>query len=297
MSIHSLDLNYQETQKTIAAYLVVGPGGPVLVETGPASTLETLKSRLTAHGYSPDDIRHVLLTHIHLDHAGAAGWWARQGAHVYVHRAGAPHLADPSRLLASAKRIYGDAMDEMWGQILPAPPQRLHPLDDGDRVEAGGLTFVALDTPGHAKHHLVYRLDGVAFTGDAAAVRLPGNPFISLPAPPPEFDLTAWQQTLKRLLEAGLSRIYPTHFGPLDDVRDHLESVADLIERSAAFVHTRMQAGLGRDALAEEYMTWVRERALSQGISLRNFEEYEVVNPTRMSVDGLMRYWRKQYEG
>jgi len=294
MQIYPLDLNFQDTPQGIAAYLVVGPGGPVLVETGPASTLGTLKARLAEHGCSPADIRDVLVTHIHLDHAGAAGWWARQGANVYVHHVGAPHLVDPSRLLTSAKRIYGDAMDRLWGETLPVPAERIRALQDGDRIRAGGLTFIALDTPGHATHHLVYRLEDVAFTGDAAAVRFPGSPFISLPAPPPEFNREAWHSTLARLRGEGFSTIYPTHFGPLNEVREHLEALAALIDRSAEFVRTRIEDGLERDALAEEYLGWVRERAYAQSRSEEEFQRNEIVNPTSMSVDGIMRYWRKR---
>lgn len=294
MQIYPLDLSFQDTPQGIAAYLVVGPAGPVLVETGPASTLEMLKTRLAEHGYSPADIRHVLVTHIHLDHAGAAGWWARQGADVYVHHVGAPHLSDPSRLLASAERIYGDTMHRLWGETVPAPAERICALQDGDRIQAGGLTFIALDTPGHATHHLVYHLGDVAFTGDVAAVRFPGSPFISLPAPPPEFDREAWQSTLARLRGEGFSTIYPTHFGPLDDVREHLEALAALIDHSAEFVRTRMEAGLKRNALAAEYLGWVRERAYAQGRSEEQFQRNEIVNPTSMSVDGIMRYWRKR---
>jgi glyoxylase-like metal-dependent hydrolase (beta-lactamase superfamily II) len=296
VTIYSLDLSFQGIPKAIAAYLVVGPEGPVLVETGPASTLETLKVRLTEHGFTPADIRHVLVTHIHLDHAGAAGWWARQGTDVYVHHVGAPHLVDPSRLLSSAQRIYGSAMDTLWGETVPAPAERVHPLRDNDTVNVGGLTFIAMDTPGHARHHHVFRLGEIAFTGDAAAVCLPGNPFISLPAPPPEFDHEAWQKTIARLLDQDFATIYPTHFGPLADVRGHLEALSGLIDRSTEFVRSRMQAGLGRDELARAYLAWVEERACTQGLSEREFGVYETANPTSMSVDGIARYWRKRAE-
>jgi glyoxylase-like metal-dependent hydrolase (beta-lactamase superfamily II) len=297
VKIYPLDLDFQAIPQAIAAYLVVGPGGPVLVETGPASTLEALKMRLAEHGYTPADIRHVLVTHIHLDHAGAAGWWAGQGAEVYVHHVGAPHLVDPSRLLSSAQRIYGAAMGTLWGETLPAPAERVHPLQDNDVVEMCGMTFSALDTPGHARHHHVYRLGEIGFTGDAAAVRLPGNPFISLPAPPPEFDREAWQKSIARLIDQGFATIYPTHFGQITDVCDHLEALADLIDRSAAFVRSRMQTGLERDQLAKEYLAWVEERAYAQGLSEKEFQVYETANPTAMSVDGIMRYWRKHAEG
>jgi glyoxylase-like metal-dependent hydrolase (beta-lactamase superfamily II) len=296
MKIHTLDLHFQNTPQAIAAYLVVGSQGPVLVETGPMSTLKTLKTRLAEHGYLPADIRHVLATHIHLDHAGAAGWWARQGAEVYVHHIGAPHLIDPSKLLSSAERIYGDAMDRLWGQTLPAPAERVHALHDGDVVEVCGVLFTALDTPGHAKHHMVYRLEDVAFTGDAAAVRLPDNPFISLPAPPPGFDRDSWQHTLLRLQDERFASIYPTHFGRIDAVQEHLEALSKLIDRAAEFVRVRMEAGLERDQLAMDYQDWVKERAISHGLSQRSIQVREVANPTLMSVDGIIRYWRKRDE-
>jgi glyoxylase-like metal-dependent hydrolase (beta-lactamase superfamily II) len=294
VNIYPLDLNFQDTPNTIAAYLVVGPQGPVLVETGPGSTLETLKARLAEHGYTPADIRHVLVTHIHLDHAGSAGWWARQGAQVYVHHVGAPHLIDPSRLLTSVRRIYGDAMDTLWGETLPAPAERVRALYDGDTLQVAGLTFTALDTPGHARHHHVFRLGTVAFTGDAAGICVPGSTFISLPAPPPEFDLEAWQGTIARLLDQSLTTLYPTHFGPVEDVREHLEALAALIHRAAEFVRLRMQAGVERDALAKEYLAWNRERARSQGLSESSFQQYETINPLSISVDGLIRYWHKR---
>jgi glyoxylase-like metal-dependent hydrolase (beta-lactamase superfamily II) len=294
MNIHVLDLNFQETPQAIAAYLVVGPKGPVLLETGPASTLNTLIARLNGHGYTPDDIRHVLVTHIHLDHAGAAGWWARQGARVYVHHIGASHLVDPSRLLESAKRIYGDAMDELWGQTLAAPQERVQPLYAGDTINICGLEFVALDTPGHAKHHMVYCLDNIAFTGDVAAVRLPAAPFISLPAPPPEFDLKAWCHSLAFLREQGFATLYPTHFGAIHTVDEHLDALENLLHESAEFVRTRMEAGIEREALAEEYVAWVRGRAQRHGLTAADFQARETANPTIMSVDGLMRYWRKR---
>jgi glyoxylase-like metal-dependent hydrolase (beta-lactamase superfamily II) len=296
MKIFPLDLNFLDHPHTIAAYLVIGPEGPVLVETGPGSTLDALQARLAEHDVAPGDIRHVLVTHIHLDHAGAAGWWARQGADIYVHHVGAPHLIDPSRLLASAERIYGDAMDRLWGETLPAPAARVHPLYDGDTVLAGGLEFTALDTPGHARHHHVYRLADIAFTGDAAGVRLPGSSFLSLPAPPPEFDREAWHKTVKRLQGEAFAALYPTHFGIVENVDSHLSTLDKLVDASSEFVRSRLEAGLERNHLAEEYVGWVRKRAESEGLPERAFQAYELANPSFMSVDGIMRYWRKRAE-
>lgn len=294
MNIYPLDLNFQTITHVIAAYLVVGPQGPVLVETGPASTLATLQARLAGHGYAPADVQHVMVTHIHLDHAGAAGWWARQGARVCVHHVGAPHIVDPARLLSSAQRVYGEALDRLWGETLPAPAGRVRALHDGDTIEAGGLTFTALDTPGHAWHHHVFRVGDVAFTGDAAGICLPGSDYIWLPAPPPEFDLQAWQRTIARLLDQNLVALYPTHFGPLENVRGHLEALSALINQAAEFVRERMRAGVGRDALLQQYLERERERARSHGLSQRHFQQCETICPPFMSVDGLMRYWRQQ---
>ncbi len=174
MDLQIIDTQFQGMSQVTAVYLLVGPEGPVLIETGPGSTLPAVLHGLAKHGYSPADIRHVLVTHIHLDHAGAAGWWAQQGAQIYVHHLGGPHLVDPRRLIQSATRIYGEMMDTLWGEIVPAPADRVTTLYDGDTVSAGGLIFTALDTPGHANHHHSYLLetpDGrIAFTGDAAGV-------------------------------------------------------------------------------------------------------------------------------
>jgi len=293
MQIHTLDLNFSGRHATIAAYLVVGAGGPVLVETGPASTLETLVARLAELGFAPADVRHVLVTHIHLDHAGAAGWWAQQGATVYVHPIGAPHLVDPSRLLTSAGRIYGDAMDVLWGHTLPAPAERVRAVRDGETVQVNGLTFTALDTPGHAWHHHVYRLGDAAFTGDAAGVRLPGSDLGSIPAPPPEFDREAWRKTLQRLSDENFAALYLTHFGPVRDARQHLEQMRELLEEVTEFVGQRVQNGRERDDLVAEYSTWNRQRAQAHGVTEPDWQRHELANPLFMSVDGVTRYWRK----
>jgi glyoxylase-like metal-dependent hydrolase (beta-lactamase superfamily II) len=294
MVIHTLDLYFQSVSHSIAAYLVEGPAGPVLVETGPTSTLPMCLAGLASLGYRPADIQHVLVTHIHLDHAGAAGWWANQGAQVYVHYLGAPHLIDPGRLLASATRIYGNQMDTLWGQIIPAPAEKITPLRDGDSIHAAGLTFTALETPGHARHHHTLLLDKIAFTGDAAGMSIPPAGFVDLPAPPPEFDREAWQDTIQRLLALPLDTIYPTHFGPVTAVRPHLEQLAALIDEATNFIHSQMQAGVERDTIVTEYVQWIRGRAVAAGLSPTQFQPYEAANPHYMSVDGILRYWQKR---
>lgn len=296
MEIHTLDLGFQNKQHTIAAYLVIGPGGPVLVETGPGSTLKNLKARLAEYGYLPADIHHVLVTHIHLDHAGAAGWWAQQGAQVYVHTVGAPHLIDPTKLLASALRIYGNKMDSLWGETLPAPADQVTAVEDGQEISVNGLTFTALDTPGHAYHHHVFCLEDIAFTGDAVGIHIPGPDFVDLPAPPPEFHLERWLQTIDKLLEQSFGAIYPTHFGFVQDWHSHIEQFAALLKSAAEFVRARVEADMSRDEIVAQYMAWQTSRAREANMSTEVVERYDTANPQYMSVDGILRYWRKRLD-
>jgi glyoxylase-like metal-dependent hydrolase (beta-lactamase superfamily II) len=296
MRIHTLDLNFQGLPKTIASYLVEAPEGPILIETGPGSTLPALHAQLQHYGYSPDDIRHVLVTHIHLDHAGSAGWWAARGSTIYVHHFGARHLIDPSKLMASATRIYGDKMDTLWGAMVPAPADRVVALYDNDHFEVAGLAIIALETPGHARHHHVFQVDDIAFTGDAAGIRLPGTTFIDLPAPPPEFNREEWLSSLERLRRVNFKQIYPTHFGPVTDVAFHLNSMEGLVDSATEWIKQQIDRQLSRDQIVQAYETWVRQRGLAAGIDKDTMHLYETANPLYMSVDGIVRYWQKQTE-
>lgn len=296
MKITALDLDFLGLPQTIAAYLVEGADGYALVETGPASTLPNLRKRLAEHGLTVKDVGHVLVTHIHLDHAGAAGWLAQEGATIYVHEVGAPHLIDPSRLLDSAGRIYGERMDELWGETVPAPAENVVPLKDGDVIDAAGLRFTAVNTPGHAWHHHTYRLGDIAFTGDAAGIRLKSSGLVDLPAPPPEFKREVWQATIDRLLAEEFSAIYPTHFDRTEDVRGQLETLRALMDESAEFVRLRMVDGLERDEIVADYVAWNHERMRAHGLSDYAIEQYNAANPLYMSVDGIMRYWRKKLQ-
>lgn len=294
----TIDLHFQGQPEIIASYVVHGPDGVVLVETGPGSTLPQLLSGLKQLGVEWGDITDVLVTHIHLDHAGAVGRVAREtGARVHVHSIGAPHLLDPSRLLASAQRIYGDLMQPLWGEFLPVPESQLHVLYDNDMIDAAGLRFLALDTPGHAYHHMAYLLDGVCFTGDIAAVRLPGHRHIRLPTPPPDIDLPAWHASLARLQALKPDRLFLTHFGAVtEDICGHLEGVAANLETVAGFVRERWQAGQTPEALIRDYTDWVAAQAIADGCDLATANRYEVVVPSFMEIPGLLRYFKKAAE-
>lgn len=294
MNIHPLDLHFQNAAQVIAAYLVIGPGGPVLVEVGPGSTLAALQRELARFGFTPADVRDVLVSHIHLDHAGAAGWWARQGARVHVHHLGAPHLIDPSKLLASATRIYGELMGPLWGEFLSSPVEQVHALNDGDVVEAGGLRFTALDTPGHARHHLAYQLDDVIFTGDLAGVHLPHQTHIHLPTPPPEFDLQAWLASIERVRALKPRRLYLTHFGAVDDPEAHWEQVIPLLHAATKFVGDLLRAGIEREAIVTRFSEYESARQQADGLGEVDRGRYATVGPMGMSVDGILRYWQKR---
>ncbi len=292
--IDTLDLGFQGTAETIASFLVVGPEGPVLVETGPGSTLPRLIELLGQKGFEPEDIRGVLVTHIHLDHAGAAGWWAQRGVPIYVHAVGAPHLIDPSKLLTSAERIYGNRMESLWGDTLPAPRENVHVVDDGDVVQVAGLQFEAIATPGHARHHHVYRLDSIGFVGDALGILLPDRYWVDLPAPPPEFDLGAWKESLNRIRSQELTSIYRTHFDHVEDVPEQIDGFEKILEEAAGLVKQMITEGLKRDQMVARYLSVMRTRAAEAGIDEASSRAYELANPRDMSVDGIARYWQKQ---
>jgi glyoxylase-like metal-dependent hydrolase (beta-lactamase superfamily II) len=295
-SIHPLDLCFQNNPEGIAAYLVLGPGGPVIVETGPGSTVPILEHELARFGLTPADVRDVLVTHVHLDHAGAAGWWAQHGARIHVHYVGAPHLIDPSKLLASAQRIYGETMKPLWGEFLSVPAAQVHALSDGDVVEVAGLKFVALDTPGHARHHMLYHLEDIAFTGDLAGIRLSARPYTRLPTPPPEFELEVWLASIARVRALKFKRLYLTHFGAVDDVEAHWSNVEALLAEVAGRVREALASGTERDALVARMTEWEESRQSAGGLTAEDRARYAGVGPIGMSVDGVIRYWKKRSE-
>ena len=296
--IHTIDLNFRGLPGAIAAYLIPHAHGAVLVESGPGSTIPALQAGLRVHALSERDITDVLLTHIHLDHAGAAGWLASQGALIHVHEVGAPHLIDPERLLSSAARIYGDEMETLWGEFLPVPEERLSVLHDGDVVEVGGLRLRALDTPGHAYHHFAYLFQDVCFTGDIGGVRMFNMRHLRLPMPPPEFNPEVWRRSLERLkYEHALGafrRIAPTHFGIFEDLGWHLQAAVRELDAIEFWMLRNMPSDPSVEQLREKIVEWFHERAVRTGVDPEALKTYDIANPTWMSAAGIYRYWRKQ---
>ena len=291
--IVTLDLNYQGRPHAIAAYLIREGDSVVLIESGPGSTLPSLEAGLAEEGLSPRDVTHVMLTHIHLDHAGAAGWLANQGAEIWVHPVGAPHMLNPEKLLASASRIYGDRMESLWGEFLPVPLDRLKVAKDAEAIKIGAAEFIPLNTPGHAEHHYSYQFENIVFCGDVGGVRIPGYQYLRIPMPPPELYLERWQESLSRLRSAKPARIAPTHFGIYDDVDWQLNEVEKGLDSAARWLEQAMLAEPTIEELRGNFIEWMVEEGKSMGLNEEVMNAYELANPPGMSADGLMRYWRK----
>jgi glyoxylase-like metal-dependent hydrolase (beta-lactamase superfamily II) len=286
-------LNFQGRPLAIASYMLRHSTGIVLVESGPGSTVASLEKALGAHGHSLRDVTHIFLTHIHLDHAGAAGYLASQGAQVFVHPVGAPHMLNPEKLLASAARIYGDLMQTLWGDFLPVPPDKLTVLEDNQEVVIGVLRFVALNTPGHAEHHFAYQFEDLCFSGDVGAVRILGSPYMRLPMPPPELHLEKWRESVARLQKAGFKRIAPTHFGICDDVDWHLQTILRLLDEVEAWLIETMPSDPPVEELRQKFTDWMEAQGRAEDLSAEVTEAYRLANPLGMSADGLQRYWKK----
>lgn len=293
--IHTIDLVFQGLPGNIAAFLVETPAGPALVETGPHSTLARLRDGLQAHGVQAEDVRHVFLTHIHLDHAGAAWWFARQGATIYVHPRGSRHLAGPERLMESARRIYQDKMDELWGEMHPIPTRRIQEVEHEGEIALGGESFRAYHTPGHATHHIAWRFGDALFTGDVAGVRI-GAGIVVPPCPPPDIQVEDWLESTALIRSLGVRRLYLTHFGEHTDVDAHLDALDQRLQAWAQWIKPYYDAGTEHGELTELFQTVVRNTLEESGLSEFSIRQYEAANPSWMSVAGLLRYWKKKEE-
>ena len=294
------DLNFQGHDRIVATAVLDSPGGCVLIDPGPSSTLSTLDLALGDAGISSHDITAIVLTHIHLDHAGAVGTLLRRRpeTRVYVHATGASHMVDPSKLVASATRLYGDRMAELWGEVAPVPAAALTALDGGEQIEVAGRRLDVAYTPGHASHHVSYfdSRSGVAFVGDTAGIKRREGGYELPPTPPPDIDLDLWRQSLARIDKWEADALFLTHFGPSSSARAHLAAFGD---------HLEWLGGLARRALATsdadvECERWFVERLRHQlrtRMSEAEALEYELAGRFDLSYRGLARYWRKKSAG
>jgi glyoxylase-like metal-dependent hydrolase (beta-lactamase superfamily II) len=293
-----IDLRFRDLPQVIATAVLTGPEGVALVDPGPASTWPVLTAALAERGVAPGDVRAVLLTHIHLDHAGASGRVARElpGATIYVHARGAPHLVDPSRLLQSAARLYGEDLERLWGEVAPVPAAQVRALVGGERLTIAGRRLEVADTPGHASHHVSYfdAATGIVFAGDTAGIRRGSGRYLLPPTPPPDIDLERWRESLGRLQAWAPAALFVTHFGLWRDAGAHLEAFRARLDQWAE----RARALLAREDLddAARMAAFVRAAEAEMEALLPEPERplYQQAGRVDYSWLGLARYWRKR---
>jgi glyoxylase-like metal-dependent hydrolase (beta-lactamase superfamily II) len=278
-----IDLQHLGRSRVIASYLLLGDE-PALVDCGPTSCLDGLEAGLATHGLAVEDLRHLVLTHIHLDHAGAAGALVRRnpGLRVYVSEIGAPHLVDPARLEASVRRLYGDDFDRLWGTLVPVPAENVVVV--GESV----LGIEAWPTPGHASHHVSFLAsDGTCYSGDVTGVVIAPSTLIAPVCPPPDVDLEAWERSLDSIAERRPERLCLPHFGVVEDPDQHVEHTRERL---------REWAGRVRDGATEEEFVRTAERELEEATDPETVASYTQAGPLWQSYAGLVRYWTKKGE-
>jgi glyoxylase-like metal-dependent hydrolase (beta-lactamase superfamily II) len=290
--IKIIDLHHQGHTQTIAAFLVETLAGPALVETGPHSAFPALKDGIHRAGYSLKDIQHVFLTHIHFDHGGAAWEFAGRGATVYLHPLGEWHFAHPEKLYASAKRIYQEQMDTLWGTLNPIPGNLLRAVEHEEVVQVGGTTFQALHTPGHAIHHIAWQVGDVVFTGDVGGIRIGGGTVMP-PCPPPDINIGEWLESIELIERRKPAALYLTHFGRVNSVAEHFAGLKNVLKEWALWMKPHFDSGADPEAVTPAFQKYVAGQLRSHGIGGEDLARYESANPAWMSVAGLLRFWRK----
>ena len=290
-----IDLGFQGTPEVIAAYLLAGNGELALIETGPSSTLGALRAGIGAAGFAVADLTAILVTHIHLDHSGAAGVLLDEapGARVFVHPVGAPHLIDPARLVNSAGRIYGEKMESLWGEVRGIAQERVVALEDSQPVSVAGRVISALHTPGHASHHLAFwdAAAGRAFTGDVGGIHIPGTDYVCPPTPPPDLDPAGWRESISRLERLGASQLCLTHFGTVDDPAAHLAALRDELDVFLGMGEEMVERGDDQDAMTAQIHARMNEQI--GDVPPEKLDRLEWATPSYMAAMGLTRWVTK----
>lgn len=297
--LHVIDLELLDMPGAVCAFLVEGDGELALIETGPSTGRERLEAGIRRAGFRLGDVSRLIVTHIHLDHAGAVGGLMRDVPNVRlsVHPIGAPHMADPARLVASSTRIYGDRMDTLWGEVIGGDPERIDPVADGDVIRVAGRELKILYTPGHASHHVaIYdQASGVLFTGDVGGVRLEGWSWVDVAVPPPELDPDLWRTSIDVLRASKPRRLALTHFGLVDDVDAHLDQVIPNLEQLIELGRNTLTSGGQADDLTARILSFTADQV---GVAVDDpaIQALQVANPAYMATMGLERYLRKRGE-
>ncbi|MBT0812720.1 MBL fold metallo-hydrolase [Litoribacter ruber] len=290
-TVHIIDLQFKKIPNSIAAFLVETSEGPILIESGPESTFEALQSGVEKIGYQIEDIQHVFLSHIHFDHAGAAWKFANHGAKIYLHPKGAPHLANPDKLWNSAKMIYGDQMEELWGEMKAIPPSQLISMTDGQTISIGSTSLTAWFTPGHAVHHIAWQLGDTVFTGDVAGVKIDGGP-VTPPCPPPDIHIEDWKKSIERIKALQPTALYLTHYGKVIEIDTHFEELELILDDWAVWIKGYYEKKVEQQEVVPLFITYTQNQLKKSGLSKETLDKYEKANPSWMSVAGLYRYWK-----
>jgi glyoxylase-like metal-dependent hydrolase (beta-lactamase superfamily II) len=296
-TISALDVNWMGRPRSIAAGLLESDGHRAIVDPGPESTLATLREQLRARGISVADLDAILLTHIHLDHAGATGTLVRENSRlaVYVHKNGAPHMIDPSKLLASAGRLWGDELTVLFGNTLPVPQENLRILEGGELLTFGARRLEVAYTPGHASHHVSYFDDaaGVAFVGDTAGIRIENGPYILPATPPPDIDLALWDSSFATILAHAPARLFLTHYGFSDEPAVHIAEFRERLHRWAAAADEILHSSPDDATASNAFVTKCRAE-MDQQLGVAEAEHHAFTAGLDLSFLGLVRYLRKR---
>jgi glyoxylase-like metal-dependent hydrolase (beta-lactamase superfamily II) len=292
-----IDLEFLGQTGIIASVLLHGADGVAIIDPGPSTTLPALERGLKARGFSFQDVRAILLTHIHLDHAGATGALMERcpGAQVFVHERGAPHMVDPSKLVASASKLYLGDMARLWGEIRPVPADRLRVLGTREPITVVGHDFDVAWTPGHASHHVSYFSPRarVAFVGDTAGICRPSGRLVIPPTPPPDIDLDAWRQSTDTILAWNPEVLFLTHFGPQASPRVHFQDLWVRLEDWSRQVRALLASPGSEDDHAAAFMAQVTDE-IQRLASRDEALAYARAGRFDFSYAGLARYWRKR---
>jgi glyoxylase-like metal-dependent hydrolase (beta-lactamase superfamily II) len=295
MKVHVLDTYHLGRPRVIAVTALESEHGLILFDTGPESTFDTVVSELRKIGFNLDDVRHVFLSHIHFDHAGAAWRFAECGARIYVHPRGAPHLVDPAKLLASATRIYGNEMERLLGRFAPVSAERLTILSDGDAVEISPFRVRVMETPGHANHHYVYYWNDTLFGGDVAGVRIGGGPPVP-PLVPPELHVESWLESIEKIRALNVSKLFLPHFGQVEgSITEHFDLLADRIRRWSIWFRDQIREGQNDQQLAAAFAEKVTSELREAHMTEEEAMNYESADPSFMAVSAEIRYWSKYH--
>jgi glyoxylase-like metal-dependent hydrolase (beta-lactamase superfamily II) len=296
MSLKTLDLNWIGRPHSIASALLDFNGHRALVDPGPESTVATLREQLRAHGLTVADLDAILVTHIHLDHSGATGSLVREnpGLPVYVHKLGAPHLVDPSKLLASAGRLWGDDLPRLFGHTLPVPQENLRILEGGETIPLGDRKLAVVYTPGHASHHVSYfdDTDGLAFVGDTAGIRIVNGPYIMPATPPPDIDLALWDSSFTAILARKPAQLFVTHFGAAENPAEHIAQFRERLHHWKDLAAQVARSATSESGAVQSFVA-AASADIAQNLPEAGVEQYAATAGLDLSFLGLARYLRK----